>query len=517
MVSRGSNQLVALQRWGPLLFVLAVVGLAYVPSGSAWFAGPDVLTSIETSRITSWSGVLRPWTEPFMAGTDFVQTVALIYRPLVWYLFAADYALWGLNPTGYLWTNLALHLLSTGLLFATLRGLGASRLATVAGTLTFALHPAMAAAVPGLARRHDLLAGAMLLATTALVVRSARSQRPFRARDIAAATACWVAALLAKEPAFAAFPLVIAVGLVAHARAGASRRGLLAGALRLAVPLAAAALAVFAVRFQVLGALGGYRGSDFAPDLGSYRVLVNSLVTWLFWPLRGLHPESDRVWAVVLAAVLALAAVALWALPRPQRVLALLGAGWALTFALFFVALKTLAGAWYLYYLLIGVALLVAAAVDGVKWSRDLVGSRWRRAGLGLAAGVAALFVGIAVVGSPFVRRDDAWEAAGALTRQYLTAAIACGRDVPAGQTLGLRQIPADVARGTEAADLLGIGYVERYTARSAFRLLSDTPELDLAYVGRQTLPDVHATVDLACIPTPTGRALLPTVRDTTP
>src|SRR5262249_9062048 len=73
------------------------------------------------------------------------------YQPLTWLSFAVDHALWGLNPTGYHLTNVALHAINTVLVFLLVRSLlvCASRpvavpdlnVAAAAGALFFAIHP----------------------------------------------------------------------------------------------------------------------------------------------------------------------------------------------------------------------------------------------------------------------------------------------------------------------------------------------------------------------------------------
>jgi hypothetical protein len=107
--------------------------------------------------MSGWQDLAAPWLRPFMDTTTFSQSVALIYRPLVWLSFTLDYALWGLDPLGFHLTNLVLFLACLGALFGLLRALGVQTVPVVATCAIYALHPAFVQIVPGLARRHDLV------------------------------------------------------------------------------------------------------------------------------------------------------------------------------------------------------------------------------------------------------------------------------------------------------------------------------------------------------------------------
>ena len=101
-----------------------------------------------------------------------------VKRPLVNLSYAVDYAIWGLAPFGYHATNLLLHLLNVGLLFAFARRAAADHdepsprafhngrelaVAFTAASLA-AVHPLMTQAVGYVAARADLLSGTFVLA-----------------------------------------------------------------------------------------------------------------------------------------------------------------------------------------------------------------------------------------------------------------------------------------------------------------------------------------------------------------
>ncbi len=142
-----------------------------------------------------------------------------VFRPVVNFSYAVDHAIWGLDPFGYHLTNLLLHLVNVGLLFAVVLGLarrcqlgrddGADDLgprvtATVAAVL-LATHPLMTQAVAYVSGRSELLATLFLLTAVSAFQRASRDGR------VAWAVVGGVAFLLgvASKETVAMLPLVL--------------------------------------------------------------------------------------------------------------------------------------------------------------------------------------------------------------------------------------------------------------------------------------------------------------------
>ena len=135
------------------------------------------------------------------------------YRPLVTDSYALD-ALWsgasgvsgvsGANPAGYHATNVALHAVVTGLVFALFRRFALPPGVALAAALVFAVHPTLAAAVAWIPGRNDSLLAVFALAAWIFFLRDrSRSSR----WDKALHFAFFGLALLTKETAIA-LPLV---------------------------------------------------------------------------------------------------------------------------------------------------------------------------------------------------------------------------------------------------------------------------------------------------------------------
>jgi hypothetical protein len=240
-----------------LAFSLGV--LAHVESFGHWFTSYDSIALIETSRIASLADVRTILTEPILYGTSFVDA-GQFYRPVINFLFAAEYALWGLNPAGYHFTNLLLHGLVCVLVVVTVRSLTDSlRAGALTGAL-FAIHPLGTDVVPAISRRQDVLMALFALLALWLFVESVRrDSRRLRA----GAAVAYALALFSKETAAVVGPLAflwVVLDSPSLRQRSTYRRAIVAVA-----PLAAVAGAYLVIRFAVLGGIGGYTHN---PSLG---------------------------------------------------------------------------------------------------------------------------------------------------------------------------------------------------------------------------------------------------------
>ena len=104
----------------------------------------------------------------------FTTTKNSHYHPFTWLSFAIDYKLWKLNPQGYHFTNLLLHIVNSFLfyqvilviffyLFPKKRNLSVLKLSALFGTLFFAIHPLRVESVAWVTERRGLLCAFFLL------------------------------------------------------------------------------------------------------------------------------------------------------------------------------------------------------------------------------------------------------------------------------------------------------------------------------------------------------------------
>jgi hypothetical protein len=275
-------------RWSILVsvFVFLLGVLAHVESLGYWFTAPDTFALIQTSRITLLADVRTILTEPLMYGTPYVD-IALFYRPVANLTFALDYWLWGLNPFGYHLTNVLLHGLAAVLVVGTVRSLTASaRIGGLTGVL-FAIHPLSVDTVPAISRRQDILLAIFGLLTLWLFVAALQREEKSRRLRMGAAVA-YALALLSKETAIVLGPLVFFWAL--FQQPSLRRPWSYWRAIRNVLPLAVVAVAYLAVRFAVLGGIGGYSRS---PPLSTMLLIPVEYALALVYPAHTFGALAD--------------------------------------------------------------------------------------------------------------------------------------------------------------------------------------------------------------------------------
>lgn len=123
---------------------------------------------------------LREGLSPASIARAFREPYFYNWIPLTSISYQLDYALYGLEPTGYLFTNLALHVASAVLLFLVLSGATGAIWPSAAVAGVFAVHPLHVESVAWASSRKDVLSGLFFMLALGAYVRYA--ERPTRAR-----------------------------------------------------------------------------------------------------------------------------------------------------------------------------------------------------------------------------------------------------------------------------------------------------------------------------------------------
>jgi tetratricopeptide (TPR) repeat protein len=152
-----ASGLVFSRRYPAYLFALvlaAVTILVYRPAWHGGFLWDDDVYIAGNELLTAPDGLRRIW---------FSLDSPSQYFPLVYTTFRVEHAVWGLNPTGYHWINLLLHVVNALLVWAVL-----ARLKVPGAWLTgavFALHPVQVESVAWITERKNVLMGFFFLLT----------------------------------------------------------------------------------------------------------------------------------------------------------------------------------------------------------------------------------------------------------------------------------------------------------------------------------------------------------------
>lgn len=136
------------------LVLAAVTIVVYRPAWHGGFLWDDDVYITGNDLLTAPDGLRRIW---------FSLDSPSQYFPLVYTTFRIERSIWGLDPTGYHWTNLLLHVGNALLVWAVLTRLkvpGAWLAAAV-----FALHPVQVESVAWITERKNVLMGFFFLLT----------------------------------------------------------------------------------------------------------------------------------------------------------------------------------------------------------------------------------------------------------------------------------------------------------------------------------------------------------------
>ena len=282
--------------------ILAVVTIfVYLPAWNGGFIWDDDQYVTKNPLLTATDGLWRIW---------FSLDSPSQYFPLTYTTLSIERALWGLDPTGYHWVNILLHVANALLLWRLL-----TRLAIPGAWLAaaiFALHPVQVESVAWITELKNVLMGFFFLLTLLAWTRfiDERQQRPWRFYRLA--LVFYVLALSAKSTACTLPAALFLILWLQKKRIDWQR--VLQIAPFVVLGLTMGLIAVWWERYHV-----GTRGSMFA--LGPLeRVIVATHAAWfylgkLFWPtkLTFMYPQWTITPSNPLAYIWLVAGIALCA------------------------------------------------------------------------------------------------------------------------------------------------------------------------------------------------------------
>jgi tetratricopeptide (TPR) repeat protein len=231
-----------------LLAILAVTLAAYAPAFRAHLTNwddPAFVTANPLIQELTPASVRRIFSEVYWAA----------YAPLTLLSLAVEHALVGDRPWLYHATNVALHLVATGLVFWWVLLLAGRSDVAIATALLFGVHPLHVESVAWVSERRDVLYGALFVAALIAYQRHLRS--PSVGRYLTS-LGFFLLAILAKGVAVSLAPTLVAVDLLSG-RKLSERRVLAEKAPFFALALLFGAVAVYAER--VPGGIANSAGS----------------------------------------------------------------------------------------------------------------------------------------------------------------------------------------------------------------------------------------------------------------
>ena len=133
-----------------LLIILG--GILYANTFSNAFVYDDQVTVRKNIFIRDWGNLNK-----FFSRDYYLLSEEYSFRPLVTLTYFWDYSFWKIDPRGYHFSNLLLHLLSAAAVFLICRNLFPGRTAALIASVIFVVHPAQVEAVAGISFREDLI------------------------------------------------------------------------------------------------------------------------------------------------------------------------------------------------------------------------------------------------------------------------------------------------------------------------------------------------------------------------
>jgi len=151
-----------MSHWSILVLIaLASIGLYANTLGNA-FLWDDKFLIVQNTHIQSLRHLPSLFVSDFSAPSD-VHGKSGYHRPVTMLSYAADYAIWGMNPRGFHLTNVLVYALNALLVYASAFLLLRDRLASALAGLIFAVHPIHTESIAWISGRTDLLCACFLL------------------------------------------------------------------------------------------------------------------------------------------------------------------------------------------------------------------------------------------------------------------------------------------------------------------------------------------------------------------
>lgn len=363
--------------WLPLVVLIAMGCVVYGAS-----TGHQFLTNWDDNKYVTANDVVRGFSWPHVKAA-FSSFYVGNYAPVQMLSYMLDYELWGMKASGFIGTNIFLHICNTMLFYVLLVPKTGRRIGAFFGAALFLLHPVQVETVDWISQRKNLLSMFFFLLSWIGYVRYRRGDG--RASYLLSIIA-FVLALLTKSVAVVAPVIFLADDIC---RCEKKRSAWIIDKLPYLLAAAAvAALALVSQRPELGGGRTGYHGGSLLATLYTMLPVFAEYLRMLFWP-AGLSAIYDPPVRHVVDLQVAGAALSLlllvalcWYLYRRERIL-------AFGMVVFFVGLLpvsqivpliTLMNDRYLYFPMLGAGIVFGR---GAVLAGEFLGARGRLIGCG--------------------------------------------------------------------------------------------------------------------------------------
>ncbi len=289
--------------------LVVAIFAAYLAVGRAGFVWDDGLYITSDPLLSAHDGLRRIWFS--------LQSSPCQYFPMVYTVFRAEYALWGLHPAGYHWVNVFIHAINSILLWQLLRRLNVPG-AWLAAAL-FGLHPVQVESVAWVSELKNVMSLFFCLLSLHAWISYLDERKGWFRRWDWLALACYLLALFSKTTACTLPAALLLICWLKRKKINAHR-------LLEMIPFVLAGIAMGLISIWWETTLGGTTGTAFTLSWPT-RLLIASRAAWfylgkLLWPAHLLtvyphwhiEPANPLAYGWLLAAIIA--AVIIYVLRR---------------------------------------------------------------------------------------------------------------------------------------------------------------------------------------------------------
>lgn len=265
--------------YGYHLLFLAFASLAVY----SFSLGHDFVPIWDDAMYVMANGAVRGLTLEHLR-TTFTTNYSGNYAPLQIISYMFDYTLWGMNPSGFILTNIVLHTVNGLLFYVLLIRSRLDRPVACAAAFIFLLHPVQVESVVWISQRKSLLAMAFFLISFHCYLSYRATEESKKATfQYVLSLATFVMALLSKSVV-----VIMPLALMLHDRAFAMRRET---AMRYVdkIPYALlAAIGAFGAWYgqdpQFNGGRSGFHGGSAVATFMTMLPVLMKYIRLIFWP-----------------------------------------------------------------------------------------------------------------------------------------------------------------------------------------------------------------------------------------
>ena len=191
----------------PIALLVLVCVLVYLNSLSNGFVFDDRGTIVENRYIT---GVIEHLPSFFNSSYFKIAELEASYRPVATLSYHLLYAIFELNPIGYHFGSLILHIINVILVYVLAKLIQKNKAAALVAGLIFACHPVLTEAVNCISFNEDLLAALFYLLSFIFYIKAGPENNKFKITPYILSLFFFLLGLLSKEMAIT-LPVIIFV------------------------------------------------------------------------------------------------------------------------------------------------------------------------------------------------------------------------------------------------------------------------------------------------------------------